>query len=104
MGAAHIPALAALRCKWQDSQSRAGRILVLVRSKPSPRPLPRPGSLVGVRSLVGSGEPSDGRAEDARLDDMVASARLRRAVAHRHAQLHLRDHGTLGPKPLNVAV
>ena len=99
MGAADIPALAALRCKWQDSQSRAGRILVLVRS----RPLPSLGSLVGMRSLVGSGEPSDGRAEDARLDDMVASARLRRAVAHRHAQLHLRDHRALGPEPLNVA-
>jgi hypothetical protein len=81
MGAAYIPALAALRYEWQDSQSRAGRTLVPVRSGP----LPSPGSLVGGRTLVGSGEPSDGRAEDARLDDMVAAARLRRTVAHRHA-------------------
>jgi len=35
---------------------------------------------------------------------MVAPADLRRAVPHRHAQLHARDHRALGPEPLDVAI
>jgi hypothetical protein len=52
--------------------------------------------------LVGSGEPSDGGAEDAGLDDVIAAADLRRAVPDAHPQLHARDHRALGPKPLDV--
>ncbi len=66
------------------------------------RPLVGPSRLVDEGRLPGSSEPGDGRAEDARLDDMVASAGLRRAVPHAHPQLHARDHRAVGPEPLDV--
>jgi hypothetical protein len=52
--------------------------------------------------LVGSGEPSDGGAEDAGLDDVIAAADLGRAVPDAHPQRHARDHRALAAKPLDV--
>jgi hypothetical protein len=60
--------------------------------------------VVDERRWPGLAEPGDSRAEDARLDDMVAPASLRRAVPHRHAQLHARDDRALGPEPPDVSV